>query len=301
MPCYSPLKAYRSVEKHDASGKPRLTFNSLKAINSALPLHLPCGQCIGCRLDRSEAWAVRCSHEAQMHQANAFITLTYDDAYLPHDYSVDKRVFQLFMKRLRKSLSGKIRFFACGEYGSENLRPHYHALIFGYGFPDRQLFKRSPTGDLFTSEHLTQSWGYGHCTLGDVTYESAGYTAQYAMKKIGGDIATNHYTRIHPKGHLVQVQPEFGLASRRPGIGSTWFDKFKSDAFPSDFLVVDGRQVPVPQYYLLKLTEDHQKPIKRKRKLKSANPKRKANRTKERLAVRQAVREARLSKLKRTL
>lgn len=299
MPCYSPLKAFRSVEKHDTSGKPRLTFNPLKAINSALPLHLPCGGCIGCRLDRAEQWAVRCMHEAQMHEWNSFITLTYADDKLPEDFSVNLRELQLFMKRLRKEV-GKVRFYGCGEYGDALERPHYHALIFGYAFPDRQLFKRSPTGDIFTSATLSKVWTFGHSTVGDVDYESARYVAGYCMKKIGGDPAAAHYLRTHPvNGQLVRVEPEFQTQSGKPGIGATWFDKYRTDCFPSDFLVIEGRQVAVPRYYTTKLEEEPLKAIKRKRKLRAANPKQKANRTKERLLVRETIKAQRIRSLQR--
>jgi hypothetical protein len=300
VPCYKPLKAFRSVEKHDGSGKPVLTFNPLKAINSALPITLPCGGCIGCRSDRTEEWALRCMHESQMHEYNSFITLTYDQQHLPENYSVDRRTLQLFMKRLRKSLTCKIRFYGCGEYGEQTLRPHYHALIFGYGFPDRKLFERRDTGNLFTSEQLSQSWPYGRALLGDVTYESAAYVAGYVRKKITGDMAAAHYLRTHPvSGLTFQVEPEFSGQSTAPGIGSAWFDKFRTDCFPSDFLVIEGRQVGVPRYYSLKLEELELKKILAKRKLRAAHPKQKANRTKERLAVREAIKADRLSRLPR--
>lgn len=319
MPCYKPLKAFRSVQKHE-SGKPQLTFNPIKAINSALPITLPCGQCIGCRNDKVDAWATRCMHESKMHEHNSFITLTYADEFLPEDYSVHVREFQLFMKRLRKDLNTPIRFFACGEYGPLNLRPHYHALIFGYAFPDRIFKCHSDSGEpLFTSEQLSKAWPYGRSDLGSVTYKSAGYVAGYVRDKITGDPALRHYLRTHPRsGQTVKVEPEFSLQSRRPGIGSTWFDKYHSDAFPSDFLVIDGREKPVPPYYLRKLellerenvaTEyrphklhsEDPVAVKRARKLRSASPQAKANRTSDRLEVREYIKTDRIKRLKRNL
>lgn len=299
MACYHPQKAYRPLSNIDGG---RLVFNSRYALNPDNPVIVPCGNCIGCRIDRSGDWAMRCLHEAQMHPENSFINLTFNDEYLPDDYSVHVRTFQLFMKRLRKKLgSKKIRFYACGEYGPENLRPHYHSIIFNHDFHDKQLFKKTPQGNnLYTSKSLDEIWGFGFSTLGDVTYQSAGYVAQYCMKKINGDRASTHYLRSHPLNNTVHlVKPEFAVQSRRPGIGASWFDKFKTDAFPSDFLVVDGKQHRVPKFYLKKLTEEELKPIKRRRK-KDALP-RKANNTKERLAVREEVKKSRLSTLKRTL
>lgn len=255
MTCYSPLKGYRSAAADPDTRKRGVVFNPLKALNSTNVLTFPCGKCYGCRLDRAEAWAIRCVHESQMHEANSFVTLTFDRENLPADYSVNVRTFQLFMKRLRSEVSLPLRYFACGEYGSENLRPHYHALINGFDFAeDRKLERKSEFGPVFTSDLLAKVWPFGKHEIGHVTFKSARYVAGYIYKKINGEPAASHYLRTHPdSGLVVKVEPEFCVQSRRPGIGATWFDKYKDDCFPSDFLVVEGRQVPVPNYYLRKL------------------------------------------------
>lgn len=255
MTCYSPLKGFRAADADPDTRKRGVVFNPLKALNSTQVLTFPCGKCYGCRLDRAEAWAIRCVHESQMHEANSFITLTFDKEHLPEDYSVNVRTFQLFMKRLRSEVSLPLRYFACGEYGSENLRPHYHALINGFDFvDDRKLERKSDFGPVYTSDLLSKVWPFGKHEIGHVSFKSARYVAGYIYKKINGEPAASHYLRTHPdSGVVCKVEPEFCVQSRRPGIGSTWFDKFKGDCFPSDFLVVEGRQVPVPNYYLRKL------------------------------------------------
>lgn len=300
MTCYHPLKAYRPLSKVDGG---RLVFNAMKALNPDNPVMVPCNKCIGCKIDRSRDWAMRCHHEAQMHlNNNAFITLTFSDEHLPDNYSVSLRTWQLFMYRLRKSLgSTKIRFFACGEYGDKNLRPHYHSLIFNYSFPDKIFFKKTPQGhNIYTSKSLEKIWPYGLPTIGDVTYQTAAYTARYIMKKMDGEGADAAYVRQHPlTGKFHQVAREFCVQSRNPGLGSTWFDKFSSDAFPSDFLIVDGRKHPVPKFYQKKLTEEALTKIKRRRK-KDSLP-RKADNTKERLAVRETVKLSAINQLKRDL
>lgn len=251
-----------------------------------------------------------------MHEANSFLTLTYSDDHLPADYSIRKPVFQKFMKRLRKSLLGNIRFYACGEYGDENGRPHYHALIFGWDFhADRKLIKRTEFGNLYTSDQASDAWPFGNIWIGDVTYKSASYVAGYVSKKITGKAAASHYLRQHPRGYLVQVEPEFQLQSQ--GIGRDWFNKYKSDVFPSDFCVVEGKQVAVPRYYTDKLKEvDTPAPagrvlrhasssekvqVKRKRARKAASPKAKHDNSPQRLKVRETIRKDRLSRLKREL
>lgn len=257
-------------------------------------------------------------HEAQMHECSSFLTLTYSDEHLPADYSVRKPIFQKFMKRLRKSLLGNIRFYACGEYGDENGRPHYHALVFGWDFhADRKLIKRTEFGNLYTSDQAATAWSFGNVWIGDVSYKSACYVAGYVSKKITGDQAKTHYWRQHPRGYLTQVEPEFQLQSQ--GIGRAWFDKFKSDAFPSDFCVVEGKQVAVPRYYLDRLANQEAEvvpspgrflrdqhstvtaKVKRKRKQRAATPTAKFNNSPERLKVREIVRKDRVRLLKREL
>lgn len=303
MPCTSPLKAFRSTEK-GSSGKPLITFNPLKAINSHLSFTLPCGKCKDCRIARVQEWRTRLVHESQMHDASCFITPTYDDDHLPEDYSVDKRTCQLFLKRLRKEIEPTlIRYYIAAEYGPDTLRPHYHALIFGYAFPDREFYSTTKRGHrLYKSAQLQRVWPYGLCLIGDITPASAGYTAQYIIDKINGDPARSHYLRTHPKsGQVVTCKPEFALQSTRPGIGYTWFQKFKSDAFPSDFLVVDGKKTRVPRYYKKQLSEEEDHKVTRTRKLAAAQPQAKANRAPERLRAHAVITEARLKNRKRDL
>ncbi|UDN67731.1 replication initiator protein [robinz microvirus RP_104] len=295
--------AYRAVEKHP-SGKAIITFNPLKARQSEIPMRLRCGKCIGCRLDNIASWSLRCTHEAKMHQASSFITLTYDDEHLPPDYSVNLRTFQLFMKRLRKELPMKIKFYGCGEYGDLENRPHYHALIFGWDFHnDRKLHKVTKDGPLYTSPTLNKVWPYGFNTVGQVTYKSAGYTAGYLKTRSAenNSYTTNKYTRTHPiTSDVVRVEPEFGTMSG--GLGLSFIQKFKSDYATSDFFVVDGQQVAVPRYYTLKLTEEEQSKIKTKRQISKQRIKPAKNKTKERLAVRETVKKAQLKAAsKRTL
>lgn len=262
---------------------------------------VPCGRCIGCRLDRSRDWAVRCMHEAQTHGSeNCFLTLTYDDEHLPSDYSVHVHVHQKFIRALRDGTGRKLRFFACGEYGDKDQRPHYHYLIFGYRPRDLRLHSKKNDIPLYTSETIQKHWKFGFSTVGELTYETAAYCARYVVKKIGGDRAAEHYRRVHPvTNEVVQVQPEFAKMSNRPGIGDAWYTTFKSDIFPSDFCVVNERMHPVPNFYIRKHAEEERRKIKIKRKLQ-AN-KNRADSTPARLRVRETVQLAKAALLKRSL
>lgn len=303
MGCDFPLKAFRSALHKGPSGKPLLTFNPVEAINSTSPLEIPCNNCMGCKLERARQWSIRMMHESRYHPKNCFITLTYNNANVPQNFGLDIRHWQLFMKRLRRSLPQKLRFYACGEYGDENLRPHYHAIIFNWDPPDRVLHGRSSSGELiYESKTLSGLWGLGFAGVQDVTHKSCAYVARYVTKKIRDtdDRGASRYYRLSPvDGAFHRVRPEFAVMSRRPGLGSAYAAQFKSDFYPSGFLVVNGvRQAP-PKFYLSRLTEEEQTRLKRKaRRLSLAN---KAHTTMERRMARAAVRDARIKKLQRKL
>lgn len=269
MGCDYPLKAYRSQEFNPATGKYALTFNSARSL-SGTAMHIPCGRCTGCKLERARQWAVRCTHEASMHTENSFLTLTYDKANLPIDYSLNARHCQLFMKRLRKSLFPKtVRFFLGAEYGSKTLRPHYHIILFGHDFPDKRLVDTTERGDeLYISAELRKLWPYGDNIIGRVNFKTAGYTARYTLKKLPGSEAGNFYLRQHPDhGFICRVRPEFSLMSRRPGIGASWIAKYKSDTYPSDTVVSDGHLAKPPRFYDKQLTEEELRKVQLQRKL----------------------------------
>lgn len=303
MPCYHPLVGYRSREL-SANGKRKIVFNIKYAIDDG-EVTVSCGQCLGCRLERSRQWAVRCMHEAQMHEDNTFITLTYNEDNLPYPPSLNVKHYQDFMKRFRKKYSDHtIRFYHCGEYGEENQRPHYHAIIFGFDFPDKEFFKKSFSGDnYYTSDSLNKLWGKGFCIIGDVTFESAAYVARYIMKKVNGEKAEEHYKCVDPEsGELFDIKPEYTTMSRRPGIGKSWYDKYKSDVYPSDFVVVRGKKMRPPRYYddlLMNEQGEEHDFIKYQRELKANTHL--AEQTPERLAVKEAVKKAQVSKLKREI
>lgn len=206
-------------------------------------------------MDRARDWATRITHEAQLHERNSFINPTFADEHLPDDGGVHVRDIQLFMKRIRKA-RGPVRFFGCGEYGDTNWRPHYHLLIFGEDWShDRYLWRITQRGHrLYRSPSLEKLWPFGHCEIGEVTHDSAQYVARYIHKKVNGERAREHYWRPHPvTGEFHQVNAEFITMSTRPGIGAAWFERFSCDAFPSDFVTIEGQKRAVPRYYFKKL------------------------------------------------
>lgn len=225
-------------------------FKRSEAVGSEV--RVPCGQCVGCRLERSRQWAVRCVHEASMHDHSCFVTLTYSPEHVPSDGSLNKKHCQDFFKRLRKRLPGqKVRYFLCGEYGERLSRPHYHACIFGYDFPDRvRLTRAGSEFPLYKSAFLDSVWRLGFCSIGELSFESASYVARYVVKKVTGRGAEDHYWRLdEDTGELSQVSPEYVVMSRRPGIGAGWFEKYGAEVFPADEVISRGHPAKPPRFY----------------------------------------------------
>lgn len=308
MTCYHPIQAYRSSFVNQ-TGKRALVFD----VSQGVPfsgLKIPCGRCSGCRLERSRQWAIRCVHEGQLYSMNSFITLTFDDEHLLKlcpTGSLDVTLFQDFMKRLRFTLFDKfgvrIRFFHCGEYGEKYGRPHYHACIFGFDFPDKEPFKYVNGIILYRSKLLESVWTFGYSSIGTVTFESAAYVARYIMKKINGKLESYHYEYAvdSDTGEVLMRKPEYTTMSRNPGIASRWFDKYKSDVYPHDFLFLRERKIRPPKYYdgLYEAVGGDLDVLKRKRRF--ASRKFLVDQTPERLAVREKIQLLKLDMLPRNL
>lgn len=296
--CVAPLDAWRTE-----SGE--IVFGIGGAVDGSW-LQLPCGQCVECRLERSRQWAVRCMHEASLHDKNCFLTLTYNDENCPRSLRYKPDV-QKFWKRLRKAV-GPFRFFACGEYGEVTLRPHYHACVFGLDFADKVYWRRSHAGfNLYRSPLLERLWPFGYSDIGEVTFESAAYVARYAMKKVTGNAAAFDdfsYLRMDlDTGEFYKVSPEVCRMSKRPAIGLDWIRLYHRDVYRGDgdpFCVVDGVKVKPPRYYdqyVGELAEsDEWRAVRRERALL-----RKDDQTPDRLHAREVITKARVRFLKRSL
>lgn len=303
MPCYHPLKAWQLGFNDNGKAKMLVTsFNidhleflddgTIFRSTEILPVHqqdnfdikrdyftIPCGHCIGCRLEQSRQWATRCLLEMQYHDSNFFVTLTYNDDHLPHGigvhpltgeiietHSLVKRDFQIFMKRLRKEYDiiypgRKLRYYAAGEYGDHTGRPHYHAIIFGLELNDLVFYKRSGEYYLYVSPFLDSLWydvcddgskqSKGFITVAPATWETAAYTARYCTNKLTGD-----YSSIYDDLNII---PPFTLMSRKPGIGLQYFedniDKLKEDPYIYLSTEKGSRKVNQPKYYKRKFEQ----------------------------------------------
>ncbi|AXB22586.1 replication initiation protein [Alces alces faeces associated microvirus MP18 4940] len=288
MPCYHPLKAFKvGITKNN---KDKLLITSYKVdhleYNNRLNkfdrvyssdlvnpyadkviscFDIPCGHCIGCRLDYSRNWACRMLLEVEEHSESWFCTFTYDNAHIPTSvgYDVDsgemfptvtlrKRDWQLFMKRLRKWFDSvypgeKLKYFAAGEYGDTTFRPHIHAIIFGLHLPDLRPSDRFFSRDFqyYESDILSSIWNMGHVVVANVTFETCAYTARYIVKKLNGKQA-DLYDQLG-------IEREWALMSRKPGIGSAYADRNIEHLLDDKYLIIStedgGKKFPVPNYY----------------------------------------------------
>lgn len=253
----------------DSTGKKYYRTDSVHSYSDSLDewIKIPCGQCFECRLQRSRQWADRCMLEMQYHEENYFITLTYDDAHLPKNEVIDRETGELvpvatlvkkdlsdFVKRVRRyqdydGFTQSIRFFGCGEYGSETMRPHFHVILFGLHLPKDgfRFYRRNFNGDnLYNHDFLDRCWKYGFSVVGEVTWQSTAYVARYIMKKHLGKDAKDYYAE---RG----IAPEFTLMSRRPGIARQYYDEHKDELFAQDFVHVPthqgARRIYPPRYF----------------------------------------------------
>lgn len=195
----------------------------------------PCGQCMACRISYAQQWAIRATHESQMHKENCFITLTYEEdtpnmSLIPSDLSN-------FFRRLRYEKGKNFKYLACGEYGTEGERPHYHALLFGLDFP--RLKSQLVSENSSQCPELYDLWKLGHVSIGNLTPETCNYVAQYSVKKINGKNKDWHY-----KGRI----PEFIRVSTG-GIGKDYALRYSSEILNRGYVQYLNEPAPLPRYY----------------------------------------------------
>lgn len=282
MVCYHPIDCILPSVS-DSEGKKRLIFSKTFTIDNkylfddtplvrlrsdfseivGYKIKVPCGQCIGCRLDYARNWALRSWHEVNTYgyDNNMFITLTYNNEHLPENNSLDVKVMQDFLKRLRYYAGNDVRYMLCGEYGEKRGRPHYHLCIYNYVFPDINwskpyafdkskgvMYYRSNflENNLWTKPYSNESLGFS--LIGKVTFESANYVARYITKKVRSKDEKYLYELYHGR------QREFMTMSRRPGLGNEFVNRYYKDIFNNGYCVFgNGYKAPIPRYYLYEL------------------------------------------------
>lgn len=288
MVCYHPIDCILPLVA-DSEGKRKLIFSKAFTVENkylfddsplvrlrtdysdlqGVKIKVPCGQCIGCRLDYSRQWAIRSLHEVNTYglDNNMFITLTYNNEHLPENGSLSMDDIQKFMKRLRYYAGSDVRYMLCGEYGDKYKRPHYHLCIYNYVFPDINwsrpyAFNKEKGVTYYKSKFLEENlWtepytnkSLGFSTIGKVTFESAAYVARYITKKVKN--CDHEYLDQIYHGKL----REFMTMSRRPGLGNDFVHRYYKDIFNTGYVIFgQGYKAPIPRYYvneLMKIDQD---------------------------------------------
>lgn len=297
MTCFSPIVLYKSKAGPDrVTGRWPLVPFADGYIDR--PVEVPCGYCVGCRLERARQWSLRLYHEGMYHEDAYFITLTYSDTNIKYGNEVPTLVksdLQKFWKRLRKHFKKrKIKYFACGEYGDNTMRPHYHAIVFGFPISDLVLWRNDlDVGATYTSALLDSIWKLGRVIIGAVTPETTAYVARYTIKKQYGVRALSYYGELG-------IEPEFVCMSK--GVGEDFFHDYKDDIYNQDVMIhADGVTKGRPPKYYDKLLDKYFPDrafgivADREKKARKFDP----NKTKERLAVRESIKKSHMNKLKR--
>lgn len=210
-------------------------------------VEVPCGKCMACRIALAREWSLRLLHESYFSDHSLFVTLTYSDPNLPAHASLVKKDLQDFFKRLRKWIhdyvpgNPKVKYYACGEYGSNTNRPHYHFILFGLSESFLDVVIMSGHKYSLVLERL---WTAGYNTLGTVTYDSCRYVADYVQKKYSGPLAEEVYTST-----LRQVP--FRLSSL--GLGLKYAEANREQLARDLAVRHDGQEYTVPRYYRKKL------------------------------------------------
>lgn len=240
----------------------RISFQEYDTLHSSgasvHAMHVPCGKCLACRINKRREWTLRLCHEEVFSDTAYFVTLTYDEEHLPiaGDFpAVYKPDIQLFMKRLRKDVAKydpeiRIRFFLNSEYGERTERPHYHMLLFNV--PEKKMFQDARTirrgrSTSFTCPYLSQIWGNGNVEFGIASKERAGYCAKYFIDRKEIDS---------------RLQPNFSLMSRRPGIGFAYQEQIADKVQKLGLhacLNSSGTYVALPRYYRDKIYTEEQR------------------------------------------
>jgi len=260
MACYHPIPAWRTEY-----GRIQLNTPPPGPDNEGLPiakwrlrglsyLQLPCGTCIGCREQRAQHWALRCKLESLEHKHTCVTTLTYDDAHLPP--TLQRRDLQLWLKRLRKLSKNQVKFYACGEYGEQYGRPHYHVILFGLKYDTSYIndswvqHAKWCLCNPRQRQFCTNTEAIGLTYTDNVSTEAINYVVNYTNKKKEWRFAERHERLDTTTGELYYWEPPFQIMSRggRLGHGIGNAARKYSNSW-ADFAVNNGVKMSVPRYY----------------------------------------------------
>lgn len=296
MPCYHPMiriedRTKWEISKDGHKYHPAKIYKQMEVPNDLETLKryeaghykqttIPCGKCIGCRLDYSREWANRGYLESLNYVNNWFITITYDEEHLPQPTElIDKNGITWwdegnweggtlvpehltqFIKNVRQIMKREynqdgIRFMAAGEYGDKGQRPHYHIIFFNLNLPIEDLYnpRINNRNVYYQSKVIERAWNKGISNLSQATWNTIAYTARYITKKINGEGSEELY---YSNGKV----KEFFRVSRMPGIGQDYFQKNWEKIYKTDSITIKNASGIIkarpPTYFDKLLEKEH--------------------------------------------
>ncbi len=165
---------------------------------------IPCRKCDNCRKAFATNWAKKIQFEINTNEilgfSNYFITLTYNDAFVPVIKKDNKNVPVLskndarqFIKNLKNfytnnKIKNNFKFYLVGEYGENTHRPHYHVCLLGIPPLDLTQVKFSKDYYYAQCEFILRMWKLGHILVSPLNSKNAIYTAIYSNKFVPDDI-----------------------------------------------------------------------------------------------------------------
>lgn len=205
---------------------------------------VPCGKCPPCKKRRVDQWVFRLKQEDKISLMSHFVTLTYSTDHVPISdngfMTLAKKDFQNFIKRLRHLTNNNVKYYACGEYGTQNKRPHYHAIIF----------------NIQAVQHYASAWclngvQLGKIDVGGVSGNSIAYTCKYMDKE--------KTIPLHSRDDRTK---EFSLMSK--GLGQNYLSpeiiKYHKENLDRLYLTTqDGNKIAMPKYYRQKIFSEDEK------------------------------------------
>lgn len=213
----------------------------------------PCRQCQLCRQNKRRQKTTRMALEARNWNDSLFVTLTYDDEHLPTQY-MDPNTGQyffhdggvlcppdlrLFINKIRVKLPPKsFRYFACGEYGDETFRPHYHLVFFGFSKAKHESLIRESWSEPYSKIPFC-SPDRLDVQVPKSDWDVAQYCCSYIMKRM-----TN---ASDPR--LENRTPEFFRSSK--GIGLSFVDDYVRALQTQSGNAYTARMEDIPRSILL--------------------------------------------------
>lgn len=254
---------------------------------------VPCGKCLACKNRRKSEFVFRMDCEKRLghlmqdgsirrYKYCFFVTLTYADRFLPRfvPTCLDEKTGEVLsfeevppehtgllnplhlkecIKRLRRYYDLDCKMFACGEYGDEGDRPHYHLIFYSdlnwnetkdafrraWSMKCPQELRNTP-GSFCVKDGKYNTWrfSFGRIHIKPVTTRRMRYCAKYIVKQTD----------------VKNPIPKFARVSHHLGTG--WLLSSEARATRANkrlyAYIVDGSRSSIGRYFTHRIFTKHE-------------------------------------------